>query len=192
MNQILEWLSGGDLRSDGMADEVTAAVLQSPGLFEDLYAGLSESDDVIRGRTADALEKISRQRPDLIVAHLPELVDLSSSDQVPMVKMHLAMIFGHLALYEELIDILQSVLFDLIEAESVFAKSWAIVSLCIIGRIYPQKSDRIVNRISQLQADSSIAIRSRAGKALNIMTNPSVSFPDGWIKSEIINPLVEK
>ena len=192
MNEILVWLSGGDLRSDGLADEVSAAVLQSPGLFEDLYAGLSESDDVIRGRTADALEKISRQRPDLIAAHLPELVDLSSSDQVPMVKMHLAMIFGHLVLYEELIDILQSALFDLLEAESVFAKSWAIVSLCIIGRIYPQKSDRIVNRISQLQTDSSIAIRSRAGKALNIMTNPSVSFPDGWIKSEIINPLVEK
>jgi len=192
MNQILEWLSGGDLRSDGLADEVTAAVLQSPGLFEDLYAGLFESDDVIRGRTADALEKISRQRPDLIAAHLPELIDLSRSDQVPMVKMHLAMIFGHLALYEELIDILQSALFDLLEAESVFAKSWAIVSLCIIGRMYLQRSDRIVNRISQLQTDNSIAIRSRAGKAHNIMTNPSASFPKGWIKCEMINALVEK
>ena len=191
MNEILVWLSGGDLRSDGLADEVSAAVLQSPGLFEDLYAGLSESDNVIRGRTADALEKISRQRPDLIAAHLPEVIDLSKSDQVPMVKMHLAMIFGHLALNEELIDMLQSALFDLLEAESVFAKSWAIVSLCIIGRVYPQKSDRIVNRISKLQTDSSIAIRSRAGKALNILTNPSVSFPKGWIKSEMIDVLLE-
>jgi len=191
MNEILEWLSGGDLRSDGLADEVSAAVLQNPGLFDDLYAGLSESDAVIRGRTADALEKISRQRPDLIATHLPEIVDLSRSDQVPMVKMHLAMIFGHLALYEDLIDILQSTLLDLLEAESVFAKSWAIVSLCIIGRIYPQKSDRIVNHISQLQGDSSIAIRSRAGKALIILTNPSASFPKGWIKCEMINMLVE-
>lgn len=191
MNEILVWLSGGDLRSDGLADEVSAAVLQNPALFDDLYAGLSESNDVIRGRTADALEKVSRQRPDLIATHILELVDLSSSDQVPMVKMHLAMIFGHLALYEELIDILQSALLDLLEAESVFAKSWAIVSLCIIGRIFPQKSDRIVNRISQLQADSSIAIRSRTGKALNILTNPNVPFPQGWIKSEMINTLVE-
>jgi len=191
MNQILEWLSGGDLRSDGLADEVAAAVLKSPDLFDDLYAGLSESDDVIRGRTADALEKISRQRPDLIAAHLPEVIDLSRSDQVPMVKMHLAMIFGHLALYEELIDILQSALFDLLEAESVFAKSWAIVSLCIIGRMYPQKSTRIVNRISQLQGDKSVAIRSRAGKALNILTNPSASFPKGWIKSDRLKTLAE-
>jgi HEAT repeat protein len=200
MNQILEWLSGGDLRSDGLADEVAAAVLKSPDLFDDLYAGLSESDDVIRGRTADALEKISRQRPDLIAAHLPEVIDrqrpdliaahlpevidLSKSDQVPMVKMHLAMIFGHLALYEEHIDTLRSALFDLLDDESVFAKSWAIVSLCIIGRMYPQKIDRIVNRISQLQEDNSVAIRSRARKALNILTNPSASFPKGWIKSD--------
>ena len=191
MNQILEWLSGGDLRSDGLADEVAAAVLKSPDLFDDLYAGLSESDDVIRGRTADALEKISRQRPDLIAAHLPEVIDLSRSDQVPMVKMHLAMIFGHLALYEELIDILQSALFDLLEAESVFAKSWAIASLCIIGRMYPQKIDRIVNRISQLQEDNSVAIRSRARKALNILTNPSASFPKGWIKSDRLKTLAE-
>jgi len=191
MNQILEWLSGGDLRSDGLADEVAAAVLKSPDLFDDLYAGLSESDDVIRGRTADALEKISRQRPDLIAVHLPEVIDLSRSDQVPMVKMHLAMIFGHLALFEDLDDILQSALFDLLEAESVFAKSWAIVSLCIIGRMYPQKSTRIVNRISQLQGDKSVAIRSRAGKALNILTNPSASFPKGWIKSDRLKTLAE-
>jgi HEAT repeat protein len=184
MNQILEWLSGGDLRSDGLADEVAAAVLKSPDLFDDLYAGLSESDDVIRGRTADALEKITRLRPDLIAAHLPEVIDLSKSDRVPMVKMHLGMIFGHLALYEEQIDTLRSALFDLLDDESVFAKSWAIVSLCIIGRMYPQKIDRIVNRISQLQEDNSVAIRSRARKALNILTNPSASFPKGWIKSD--------
>jgi len=191
MSQILEWLSGGDLRSDGMADEVASAVLKSPELFDDLYAGLSEIDDVIRGRTSDALEKISRQRPDLIVDHLPELVALSSSDQVPMVKMHLGMIFGHLAHYEQHIDTLRSALFDLLDDESVFAKSWAIVSLCIIGRLYPQESQRIVNRISQLQRDNSVAIRSRVRKALDILTNPSAPFPKGWIKSDQIRVLAE-
>ena len=191
MNQILEWLSGGDLRSDGLADEVAAAVLKSPKLFDDLYAGLSETDDVIRGHTADALEKVARSRPDLIIEHLQDLVSISRTDPVPMVKMHLAMIFGRLALYDEQIGTLRAALDDLLDDESVFAKSWAIASLCIIGRIYPQKSQPIVNRISQLQRDSSIAIRTRAGKALNIMTNPSVSFPKGWIKSEQIKALVD-
>ena len=191
MNKILEWLSVGDLRSDGMANEVSTAVLKSPDLFDDLHAGLSEPNDVIRAHTADALEKVARSRPDLIIEHLQDLVSISRTDPVPMVKMHLAMIFGHLALYEGQIDTLRSALFDLLDDESVFAKSWAIASLCIIGRIYPQESQPIVNRISQLQRDSSIAIRTRAGKALNILTNPSFSFPKGWIKSEQIKALAE-
>jgi hypothetical protein len=186
---MLDWLSGGDLRSDGLANEAAEVVLKKPHLFEDLYAGLSESDDVIRGRTADALEKISRQRPDLVVGHLGEIVDLASSDQVPMVKMHLAMIFGHLTVYAEHIDTLCRALFDLLGDAGVFAKSWAIVSLCIIGRKYPQKRARIVNRISHLQGDSSVAIRSKVRNALNILMNDSVQFPKGWIKSERLKGL---
>ena len=184
MNQILEWLSGGDLRSDGLADEAAAAVLQNPQLFDELYAGLSSSNDVVRGRTADALEKVARKSPDLLVAHLQELVDFSITDQVPMVKMHLAMIFGHLTLYEEHIDILCATLFALLEDESVFARSWAISSLCIIARLYPAECDRIINRIAPLRGDSSPAIRSRVRNALSIMMDKDIPFPKGWIKSE--------
>lgn len=184
MNQILEWLAGGDLRSDGLANEAAEAVLQTPSLFDDLYEGLSSPNDVIRGRTADALEKIGRKRPDLLVPHLEELADISVTDQVPMVKMHLAMIFGHLALYEEHIDGLCSALFDLLEDESVFARSWTIVSLCIIARVYPVECDRIINRIAPLRRDDSAAIRSRVEDALNLLTNEDAQFPKGWIKSE--------
>ncbi len=186
MNQILTWLSGSDLRSDGMANEAAQFVLDNPLVIEDLFSGLSEPDDVIRGRTADALEKISRERPDLLIDHLQEMVDLAKTDQVPMVKMHLAMIFGHLAVYEESVEQLISDLFDLLGDESVFAKSWTIVSLCIIGRKYPQECQRIVNRLSQLQGDNSTAIRSRIKNALIILTDPKAQFPKGWIKSELL------
>jgi HEAT repeat protein len=184
MNQILTWLSGGDLRSDGMANEAAQFVLDNPQIFEDLYAGLSAPDDVIRGRTADALEKVSRERPDLLIDHLQEMIDLAGTEKVPMVKMHLAMIFGHLAVYPESDQQLITALFDLLQDESVFAKSWAIASLCIIGRKYPEECQRIVNRLSQLQGDRSAAIRSRTSKALVILTNPNAQFPPGWIKSE--------
>jgi hypothetical protein len=184
MNQILTWLSGGDLRSDGMANEAAKFVIDNPQIFEDLYLGLFEVDDVIRGRTADALEKVARERPDLLIEHLPELVNLSATDHVSMVKMHLAMIFGHLAIYPGSVGQLTLALFDLLEDESVFTKSWAIASLCIIGRKYPQECQELVNRLSQLQGDHSIAIRSRVQKALIILTEPHSQFPMGWIKSE--------
>jgi HEAT repeat protein len=184
MNQILTWLSGGDLRSDGMANEAVQFVLANPNVFEDLFAGLFESDDVIRGRTADALEKIAREKPDLLIGHLQEMVDLAKTDAVPMVKMHLAMIFGHLALYEDSLELLLSTLFDLLADESVFTKSWAIVSLCLIGRKYPGECRRIVELLSHLQGDQSIAIRSKVKNALIILTDPNAQFPKGWIKSE--------
>ena len=192
MNQILEWLSVGDLRSDGLANEVSAAVFKSPELFDDLYAGFSEADDVIRAHASDALEKVARTRPDLVIERIQELVSIATTDPLPVVRMHLAMTFGHLALYEGQIATLRSALIALLDDESVFTKSWAIASLCILGRLYPHESQSIINRISQLQRDNSIAIRSRTGKALNILTNPSASFPDGWIKSEKIQALVDK
>ncbi|UCD99557.1 MAG: hypothetical protein JSV42_02180 [Chloroflexota bacterium] len=183
MNQILAWLAGGDLRSDGMAGEVAQFVLANPATIDDLFTGLSETEDVVRGRTADALEKIARQRPDLLIEHLPQLIALADTDQVPMVKMHLAMVFGHLAVFDDVIEQLLAVSYRLLEDPSVFTRSWAIVSLCIIGRKFPQECQPIVNHLSLLQGDQSIAIRSRVKNALNLLTNPAAQFPQGWIKS---------
>jgi HEAT repeat protein len=184
MNQVLTWLSGGDLRSDGMANEVADFVLDNPAAFEDLYAGLSETDDVVRGRAADAIEKISRSKPDLLRDHLLEITNLSRDEKVPLVKMHLAMIFGHLAVFPELTEQLRLPLSSLLDDESVFTRSWAIVSLCIIARKYPEECQGVIELLVPLQADGSIAIRSRVKKAINLLTDFNAQFPKGWIKSE--------
>lgn len=184
MNQILTWLSGGDLRSDGMANEVADFILENPAAFEDLYAGLSEKDDIVRGRTADAIEKISRSRPELLLDNLTEMIGLAQVEHVPLVKMHLAMIFGHLAVFPELVEQLMPILVTLLDDESVFTKSWAIASLCIIARKYPEKNRSILEHLVTLQGDASIAIRSRVKKAIPLLTDPDAQFPQGWIKSE--------
>jgi HEAT repeat protein len=189
MNPILEWLSGGDLRSDGMADEVAAVVLKTPQLFEEIYAGLDQTHDVIRARTADTLEKISRAKPELLKDHLPQLVLLAKEDPVAMVRMHLAMIFGHLSIYEELVEDLISTLLHMLDDHSVFTKSWAIVSLCIIARKYPTTREQIVSPIVALQNDSSTAIRTKVRYARGVLTDEGRPFPKGWIKSEHLEDL---
>lgn len=183
MSEVLSWLSGGDLRSDGPANEVAEFILENPAAFGDLFAGLSENDDLVRGRAADAVEKVSRKRPDLLQGQLPVMTDLAYDEQVPLVKMHLAMIFGHLAVYPELVGQLKATLLFQLEDESVFTRSWAIASLCIVARKYPQECQDILDHIVTLQGDSSIAIRSRVKKALLLLTNPQAHFPKGWIKS---------
>lgn len=189
MVQILEWLSEGDLRSDGMSNEAADLVLKNPELFDDLFEGLSVSDDVVRGRTADALEKIARARPDLLIDRLPKLLQVAEGDHVAMVKMHLAMIFGHLAMYEERLLELVSILLDLLDDGSVFTRSWAVVSLCIIGRKYPEEGHHILERIEPILKDRSIAMRTKARKAVDLLTNKDATFPKGWIKSEHLQGL---
>jgi hypothetical protein len=189
MMSILEWLSGGDLRSDGMADEVAEVVLMNPPMFDEIFLGLQEANDVIRARTADALEKISRKEPGYIKEHMPLLMQLAKQDPVAMVRMHLAMIFGHLAIYDELVDDLISVLLYMLEDKSVFAKSWAIVSLCIIARKYPENSEEILGQIVSCQNSSSIAIRTKVRYAIGILTDEQRPFPKGWIKSEHLRGL---
>jgi hypothetical protein len=182
-SQITEWLAGGDLRSDGLANEAANFVLLNPELIGELFLGLDDSDEVIRGRTADALEKVARSRPDLLIDRLDELISVAREDRVPMVGWHLAMIFGHLAGDGEAVESFTPVLLEMLQRQSVFIKSWAIVSLCIVGRLYPRWNHRILDQVSPLQTDPSIAIRSKVGKAIQLLTNPEAPFPKGWVKS---------
>ena len=104
MNQVLKWLSGGDLRSDGVLNEVVGFVLANKEMLADLYAGLSAPGEVIRGRTADALEKIARSQPDWAEDRIPDLIEIARADEMPMVRFHLAMALGYLAIYQDHID----------------------------------------------------------------------------------------
>jgi len=182
-NQVLQWLSGGDLRSDGLANEAAEFILENPAVFDDLFDGLKSPNDVIRGRTADAIEKVARERPDLIINRLSELVFIATNDQVAMVKMHLAMIFGHLVACDENIEEIKAVLKILLADESVFTKSWAIASLCIVGKKYPSKCKSIFESIAKYHNNSSVAIRTRVKKAIELLGNDDAKFPKGWVKS---------
>ena len=189
MNQILLWLKGGDIRSDGLSNETAEFILENPQLLNELLDGLKSTNDIVRGRTADALEKVARVTPQLLPNQLPILVEIVKTDQVPMVMMHVAMMLGHMVVCGEKIDEITSTLLGLLDDESAFTKSWAIVSLCIIGRKYPSKTRTIFERIAGYQADRSVAVRTRVGKAMEVLANPTVRFPKGWIKSQHMQDL---
>jgi HEAT repeat protein len=183
MNELLTLLSGGDLRSDGLAEEVADAVLLNPKLFDQLMAGLELSDDVVRGRSTDALERISRTSPEYLLPYLARLIRLSQEDKVAMVRWHLAMIFGNLSFFPEITDDLVAVLFDQLADPSAFVKSWAVASLAIIGKGYLERRGEILDQIARLRNDGSIAVRTRANKALTALENDEIPLPNGWIKS---------
>jgi hypothetical protein len=95
INPLLSKLKGGDLRSDGRSNEVTKEVLENISLLPDLIQGLSVKDDVVRGRTADSLEKLGRSHHKLLIPYLPLLLEKARNDPIYMVRFHLAMILVH-------------------------------------------------------------------------------------------------
>ena len=91
-------LSGGDKRSLGRADEVVAHVLAKPKRVAALYDCLFSDDEIVRMRASDALEKVCRERPALVMPFADRLLrDVAKIDQ-PSVQWHLAQILGTLPL----------------------------------------------------------------------------------------------
>ena len=63
VHSIQEMLSGGDLRSIGRVPEVLGVMEKNPGRMNELVLCLDSGDPVVRGRAADALEKLTAKRP---------------------------------------------------------------------------------------------------------------------------------
>ena len=114
---------------------------------------------------------------------MPQLISLSVNDRIPMVRWHLAMIFGNTASTVEDNKPAVSALLRLLKDESVIVRSWAISSLCIIGRRDKRRRRRIIDAIGTLQHDKSVAIRARTAEALKVLRNENVPLPAGWSKA---------
>jgi len=147
-------------------------------LLEDVVHDLSEPDDVIRPRSAHASEIISRTNQEVLLAVMPRLIDLVTRDPVPIVRWHLAMLFGNIRLAEEAGRVI-STLFRLLEDESVFVRASAIASLCLLGKRDRRNRARVIRRIKALQDDRGIAIRTRIRKVLDVLENESKPVPAG-------------
>jgi hypothetical protein len=68
-------LSGGDPRTLGRAEEVVSLVLTRSRLLPRLFECVSDDDEVVRMRAADALEKVCRQQPSLLEPYISRLLD---------------------------------------------------------------------------------------------------------------------
>jgi HEAT repeat protein len=175
------------LRSDGESDQVLRFVLDHPEAFPDLLEALDSENRVIRGRAADALEKVARERPGWVAEALDRLIPKGRHDPAVTVRMHVAMAYGHLACDHRLIKRLSDELKRMLREESrAFVLSWAIASLAIIASLEPNVHSSALSSIAALRGSDSIAVRTRAETALAVLTDRSAHFPDGWVKSETV------
>jgi hypothetical protein len=98
MKAILKKLTGGDFRSIGKSNEIVKAVLKNSKLFPDVFSGLLENDPIVRMRTADTLEKITLQRPELLQKFKKQMLDWVAHIKQQEVQWHVAQMIPRLKL----------------------------------------------------------------------------------------------
>jgi hypothetical protein len=160
-------LSGGDRRSVGQADAVAADVVQRPELFDELFATLRSPDDVIRMRAADAIEKVSRTRPELLHPYRAQLLGEIARHPQQEIRWHVAQLLPRLRLSvaerKAAIEIVQRYLED----ESGITRTNAMQALADFAERDVSLRPSVRASLAELTETGTPAMRSRGRKLLN-------------------------
>lgn len=174
MHPLLEKLRGGDRRSIGRSDEVVSEVLAAPSLFPALFDGILVDDTVLRMRCADAAEKITRSRPDLIAPFKSIILSSLGSIAQAEVRWHLVQMLPRLDL-----DIRQArkaastlALFIADPAQSSIVRTFSMQALADLASSHPKLRPLAAETIADFAPSGTPAMKSRARKLLALLSEP--------------------
>lgn len=165
MSKILQQLAGGDFRSIGKSNEVVRAVIRNPRLFSELFAGLLQDDPIIRMRTADAVEKITVQKPELLQKYKKQILNQIAEIKQQEVQWHVAQMIPRLQLsttetqkaFAILNGYLRSTKSNIVRVMSL----QALADLALQGKINTGKTLRSIEEYAELVGTPSVLARVR-------------------------------
>jgi hypothetical protein len=166
MHAILKKLQGGDRRSIGKVDEVVDIVLGSLCLFENLIKGLFVDDPIVRMRTADAVEKITVDQPDLIKPYKKILIRLAGDTDQQEVRWHMAQILPRLTLKPRDRKTIVEIFFAYLNDESKIVVTFALQALADFAVEDKKLRPRVIRVLEELTETGSPAIKNRGRKLL--------------------------
>jgi hypothetical protein len=170
MNDVLEKLKGGDLRSIGRANEVVADVLGDPGLFDALFHGMLDGDPVVRMRSADAVEKITVDHPEYLEPYKTVLIGRVAESEQQEVRWHVAQMIPRLALDDGEVAHVVGVLMSYLDDRSKIVKTFSMQALADLAEKRPGLRSQVVEVIERLARTGSPAMRSRGRRLLAKLT----------------------
>jgi HEAT repeat protein len=163
---LLDVLSGGDRRSVGNSAAVVRRVLDSPELFPQLIDGMTTGDEIIRMRTADAIEKITRTHPEFLTPYKSLILNRLPDIHQQEVRWHLAQLIPRLSLNAKerrtVVDIMQRFLQD----NSSIVRTFAMQALADIASQDETLLPSILRLLKDLTATGTPAMRSRGRKLI--------------------------
>ena len=160
-NDLLEKLSGGDLRSIGNVDLIVAQI-QNQTDFENLFKCLHSDDRLVVMRAADAIEKITAKRSDFLSGHKEEILTFCEHADNIEFKWHLALLLPRLSFseneYTNVWETLSSWLLNPKESKIVRTNSMqALFELSKQDLTAKEKFDSILSKVEKENIPSLLA-----------------------------------
>jgi hypothetical protein len=188
-NPFLAKLSGGSRTTLGRTNAVVAEVLAAPKKFPALLACLAlaedEDDDkrtataaanaVLLMRASDAIEKISRQRPDLLAPHKLDFLGLAGGTDQIEIRWHMAQILPRLPLTPRERTVAIDIFFDYLKDRSSIVKTHAMQALTDFAARDPKLKTKILPLLAELTEIGTAAMRARGRKLLAHLNRPAPS-----------------
>jgi hypothetical protein len=166
---LVDMLAGGRHNSLGRTGEVVGIVVDDKRRMDELFACLDSSDELVRLRAGDALEKVCRERKEWFVAYADRfLAEIGRIDQ-PSVKWHTAQILDHLL--PDLTDEQRRQATDLLRAYLDESDDWIVLNTSV-GILTgwagsdPALARSLRPRLKRLTGDRRKSVAKRAAKCL--------------------------
>ena len=164
--RLAEMLGGGDRRSIGRSNQVAKLILSKPKRFSELIECLWDEDPIVRMRAADAAEKITVSRPELLKPHKRELLGLLAETEQIELRWHLAMMVPRLALSRGESARAAAVLQRYLEDCSSIVKTFALQGLVDLAGQNPSLRDAAREALEESLRTGTAAMKARARNLL--------------------------
>ncbi|MFI5104730.1 MAG: hypothetical protein ACHP79_07390 [Terriglobales bacterium] len=164
---ILQLLQGGDRRTIGRAGQAAAMVLQDARLFPELIAGLWSDDPLVRMRAADAAEKVTRNRRELLGPDKKELLGLMTEARQQELRWHLAAMVPRLPLNARERLLVASLLNNYLDDRSSIVKTFALQGLADLAQDDPGLRPRVLEILREATRTGTAAMKARSRRLLS-------------------------
>jgi HEAT repeat protein len=161
-------LTGGDRRSIGRSPEVVEHILADPALFDPVFEAIGDDDPLVRMRAADAIEKVSARRPELLKPYGRRLLDLGQIDQQE-VRWHVAQMLPRVPLTAPQRRRAVALLDSYLDDDSAIVRTWALDALARVGADDPDLRRRVLPLVRSATETGTPAMRARGRKLLRML-----------------------
>jgi hypothetical protein len=174
MDPLVAKLHGTDRRSISRSGEVVADVLADPRQFPLLFDAMLVADPVVRMHAADAVEKITRRRPDLLKGlENRVLTEVAAIDQQE-VRWHVAQLLPRLALTPPQRAPAITILRGFLDDDSRIVRTFAMQALSDLAEHDQQMRRWLRPLLAELTRPGTPAMRSRSRKLLAGLEQPGL------------------